>query len=43
MITVTGPALAIVLIVGYLGMNAIAEGIAGLFRKDMEHDKENKK
>ena len=43
MITITGPALVIALIVGYLGINTIANGIGELFtRKEHEPEKENK-
>lgn len=43
MVTITGPALVIALVVGYLGINAIANGIEELFsRKEQEPEKENK-
>lgn len=43
MVTITGPALAIVLILGYFGISSIANGIGELFsRKEQESEKENK-
>ena len=43
MVTITGPALAIVLVVGYLGINTIVNGIGELFsKKEQEPEKENK-
>ena len=39
MIHITGPALAILLVVGYLGIDAIVDKVKGLFGKDDENKK----
>ena len=42
MIPITGPAVAIIAVIGYLGINAIANWVGDLFRKDMEKDEPKK-
>ena len=43
MITITGPAVAILLAIGYFGVNSIVNGINGLFRKDKDDDHQDSK
>ena len=42
MITITGPAVAIIAVIGYLGINSIANWVSDLFRKDTEKDEPKK-
>ena len=42
MIHITAPALALVAVVGYLGINAIVQGVSGIFGNRKEHDKDHR-
>ena len=42
MVTITGPAVAVIAVIGYLGINSIVGWVNGLIKRDLEKDEPKK-